>query len=206
VAKTISLSKWFIFWWVGATLVGLLAAFVILLPLLLTVDRVGGADASLYLGLAAAFAAAGALIGAAQWLIALRRNSAVRANWIGASAAGLALAALVIAILDSALQFISQELAVAVLVPLAVGGAQSWALRGKVARPGMWIAISYLAFLAFFGFLVYGGRSSIASAGLYLSYPLITAVGMWWLLGTSAAGAKPKRPATKVPQPKKKKR
>jgi hypothetical protein len=203
MAKNSLPSKWFIFSWLLATLAGMLAAFVVLLPLLLSVDYVGDGNAFLYLGLIATFALAGALIGTAQWLV-LRRNSAITAAWIGATAAGLALAALVIALLDPLPQVVSQELAAIVLIPLAISAVQIWALRGKVIQPWAWLAVTYLAFIVFFGLFVFADRSALVSAGIYLSYPLISGIGMWWLLGRGGVAAvRPKRTATKLPLKKK---
>jgi hypothetical protein len=198
-----SLSMWLIFWWVFATVAGIVAAFIVGLPLLLSVDYVGGGNVFLYLGLIATFAVAGALIGLGQWLV-LRRHD-VGARWIAATAGGAALGGLAIWSLEFVPSNLTPWLA-ALLLPLAIGIPQALILRAKLANAWYWVGVNYLAFIVFFILLVSTPNSALLNGGLYLSYPLITGAGLWWLLNESKtpAAAHPKRPATKLSKTKKK--
>lgn len=200
MAKAQTLSPWFILWWVLATVAGMFAAFVVLLPGLLSVDFVGKGNLALYTGFAALFALAGALVGVAQWLV-LRRQD-FRAAWIGATAGGLAVAAVLILLIDNAPEAVSQQLLIILLVPAAVSGFQAWQLRTRFTQPWYWVAANYLAFGAFMLLFIHAERSTLVSLGIYLSYPVITGVAMWGLLSNQAVAtksAKPPKPATKLP-------
>jgi hypothetical protein len=108
---------------------------------------IGGAAATLLVGpiesVAAAVlagAVAGAVIGAAQWLV-LRRRLAVSALWVPATAAGMALGLALGQLLlgDSTTQL--PLLLRGLVVGAVIGAAQAALLRGILPRPILWAVV-----------------------------------------------------------------
>jgi hypothetical protein len=108
---------------------------------------IGGAAAALLVGpiesVGAAFiagAVAGAVIGAAQWLV-LRRRLPLSALWVPATAGGMALGLVLGQVLLGADTTIQPLLLRGLVVGAAIGVAQAGLLRGVLPTPTIWAGV-----------------------------------------------------------------
>lgn len=159
----------FVIWWVIGTFAGLVVSFLIVLPFVIIADP-GSFGLRYYLLTAAAFALVGALIALGQYMV-LKRHLSVSRWWIATGAAALS-----IAMAAGEMLPISDPISLAV-IPLIAGGAQSILLRSQLSRAWLWLPINLVAFA-----LVAVLLPQIGALAAWLSYAVVTGLGMFWLL------------------------